>query len=142
MEHPPLSTSVDNRVGNVGPWGQTPVLDELWARMLDAAAQRLPSAIIDSWVRPCRLIAIDGDHLRIAAPNPFSRNWLLEHHLDALKAVAQDCIGGNPRISIDVDERLDSRPSETASFPAHAAVAPGTVEGLQSPVHLRRRGPR
>jgi len=98
--------------------------------MLEAAGRRLPAAIVDSWVRPCRLIAIEGDHLRIAAPNPFSRNWLLEHHLEVLKASAQDCIGGNPRISIDVDERLDSRSAGTSPFPANAPVAPGTVEGL------------
>jgi chromosomal replication initiator protein len=98
--------------------------------MLEAAGRRLPSAIVDSWVRPCRLIAIEGDHLRLAAPNPFSRNWLLEHHLEVLKAAAQDCIGGNPRISIDVDERLDTRSADTLPFPANAAVAPGTVEGL------------
>ena len=98
--------------------------------MLEAAGRRLPSAIIDSWVRPCRLIAIEGDHLRIAAPNPFSRNWLLEHHLEVLRSAAQDCIGGNPRISIDVDERLDSRSADASPFPPNAAVAPGTVEGL------------
>ena len=98
--------------------------------MLEAAGRRLPSAVVDSWVRPCRLIAIEGDHLRIAAPNPFSRNWLLEHHLDVLKASAKDCIGGDPRISIDVDERLDSRSAETSTFHANTAVALGTVEGL------------
>jgi chromosomal replication initiator protein len=98
--------------------------------MLEAAGRRLPSAILDSWVRPCRLVAIEGDHLRIAAPNQFSRNWLLEHHLEALKGAAQDCIGGDPRISIEIDERLESRPTDTPPFPAHVAVAPGTVEGL------------
>jgi chromosomal replication initiator protein len=98
--------------------------------MVEAAGRRLPNAIVESWVRPCRLVAIEGDHLRIAAPNPFSRNWLLEHHLPVLRAAAQDCIGGDPRISIEVDERLDSRPSDVAAFPPHATVAPGTVEGL------------
>ena len=105
------------------------MLESLWARVLEAVGRRLPAAVVDSWVRPCRLIAIEGDHLRIGAPNPFSRNWLLEHHLDVLKASAQDCVGGNPRISIDVDERLDSR-STDASFPANTVVAPGTVDGL------------
>jgi chromosomal replication initiator protein len=98
--------------------------------MVEAAGRRLPSAIVESWVRPCRLVAIEGDHLRIAAPNPFSRNWLLEHHLPVLKAAAQDCIGGDPRISIDVDERLDSRSADAPPVPGHVAVAPGTVEGL------------
>ena len=98
--------------------------------MVEAAGRRLPAAVVDTWVRPCRLAAIEGDHLKIAAPNPFFRTWLLEHHLAILKGAAQDCIGGDPRISIDVDERLDSKPPESLSFAPQAAIAPGTVEGL------------
>src|SRR5437667_1675642 len=98
--------------------------------MLQSAGRRLPPAIVDSWVRPCRLLAVEGDHLRIAAPNQFSRNWLVEHHLDVLKGAAQECIGGDPRVSVEVDESLDSRPTEVASFVPRAGVAPGTVEGL------------
>jgi chromosomal replication initiator protein len=98
--------------------------------MLEAVGRRLPAAVVDSWVRPCRLVAVEGDHLRIAAPNPFTRNWLLEHHLAVLKAAAQDGIGGNPRISIEVDERLESRPQEPSFFAPQPAIAPGTVEGL------------
>jgi chromosomal replication initiator protein len=97
---------------------------------VEAAGRRLPAAVVDSWVRPCRLIAVEGDHLRIAAPHTFSRNWLLEHHLAALKGAAQDCIGGDPRISIEVDERLDTRPHDSSPFAIQAAIAPGTVEGL------------
>jgi chromosomal replication initiator protein len=106
------------------------VLDELWNRVLEAIGRRLPAAVVDSWVRSCRLIAVEGDHLRIAAPNSFTRNWLLEHHLGVLKAAAQDGIGGSPRISIEVDERLESRPQEPSLFAPQPAIAPGTVEGL------------
>jgi chromosomal replication initiator protein len=97
---------------------------------VEAAGRRLPAPIVESWVRPCRLVAFEGDHLKIAAPNPFSRNWLLEHHLPVLKAAAQDCVGGDPRISIEVDEALDTRPREQAIFPGPTPVAPGTLEGL------------
>ena len=106
------------------------MLDSLWARMLEAASRRLPAPIIDSWVRPCQLIAATGDHVRIATPNIFSRNWLLQHHLEALRGAARDCIGGDPRISIEVDESLESARDDTPSFPTRAAVIPGTVEGL------------
>jgi len=50
------------------------VLDSLWGRFLDAVANKLPTSVIDQWVRPCRLLAIEGDHLRIGAPNTFSRD--------------------------------------------------------------------
>jgi chromosomal replication initiator protein len=106
------------------------VLTGLWARIVEAVGRRAPATVVDSWVRPCRLIALEGDHLRIAAPNPFSRTWLLDHHLGVLKAAAQDCLGGDPRISIEVDAHPDPSARDVSGFPAHAGVPPGTVEGL------------
>jgi chromosomal replication initiator protein len=106
------------------------VVEGLWERLLEAVGRRLPTAVVDSWVRPCRLIAVEGDHLRIATPNTFSRNWLLEHHLAVLKSAAQECIGGDPRLSIEVDDRLESRAPEPSPFATPPAIAPGTVEGL------------
>ena len=106
------------------------MLDGLWERMVEAVGRRLPAAVVDTWVRPCRLTALEGDHVKIAAPSPFFRTWLVEHHLAILKAAAQDCLGGDPRISIDVDERLDSKPLDSSPFAPQPAIAPGTVEGL------------
>ncbi len=96
--------------------------------MLESAGRRLPPAVLDSWIRPCRLVAVEGDHLRIGAPNRFSRDWLAQHHLDALQTAAQECVGGHPRVSIVVD---DSPPSEPglAATPV-ASPAPGRNEGL------------
>jgi chromosomal replication initiator protein len=75
-------------------------------------------------------MALEGDHLHIAVPNTFTRNWIIEHHLSALRGAVQDCLGGEPRISIDVDESLESRPQDSSPFATQPAIAPGTIEGL------------
>src|SRR5713101_6826163 len=80
-----------------------PVLDGLWARLLEALSGQLAPAVFDSWLRPCRLLAVEGDHLRIGAPNPFARDWLMQHHLQALQSAAEKCLGGHPQVSIFVD---------------------------------------
>jgi chromosomal replication initiator protein len=103
------------------------LIDALWARLLDAAAHRLAPTVLDSWVRPCRLLAIEGDHLRIGAPNRFSRDWLAQHHRGALEAAARDCLGGAPRLSFVIDE--DAPAPETPVTPS-AAVPPGRTDGL------------
>ena len=56
--------------------------------------------------RPASLLAVEGDHLRVGAPNPFSRDWLLQHHLESLQQAAREVIGGHPRISVVVDASL------------------------------------
>src|SRR6059036_3555192 len=80
-----------------------PALDGLWARLLEALSGQLAPAVFDSWLRPCRLLAVEGDHLRIGAPNPFARDWLMQHHLQALQRAAEKCLGGHPQVSIVVD---------------------------------------
>jgi len=49
------------------------VLDALWLRLLASLESKLPSAVLDSWIRPSRLLAVEGDLLKIGAPNKFSK---------------------------------------------------------------------
>src|SRR3989449_11343361 len=104
-----------------------PVLDGLWARLLEALSGQLAPAVFDSWLRPCRLLAVEGDHLRIGAPNPFSRDWLMQHHLQALQSAAEKCLGGHPRVSIVVDDAaataLDQPAAPTPKTPLAGPAA-------------------
>jgi chromosomal replication initiator protein len=104
------------------------VLDSLWARLLESLSRKLPDTVLDTWIRPCRLLAVEGDRLRVGAPNAFSRDWLVQHHLDALQDAAQECLGGHPRVAVVVDEAAaESAPAPT---PGRPPVTGGTAEGL------------
>jgi chromosomal replication initiator protein len=71
---------------------------------------------------------VDGDHVRIGAPNRFCRDWLAQHHLSALQSAAQDCLGGQPRVSVVIDE--NPQPAGGPVTPAVPLAAPGRTEGL------------
>ena len=86
------------------------MLDSLWNRMLTELERRLPQGALESWLRPCRLAALDGDDLRIAAPNKYTRDWLLQNHLPALESAAREIFGGNPRVGIVIDPNLPATP--------------------------------
>src|SRR3990170_2417961 len=92
------------------------MLESLWSRMLIALATKVPPAALDSWLRPCRLTAIEGDYIKIAAPNTYTRDWLHQHHTESLQAAAREVLGGNPRVSLDIDREIPSpgaAPNET-----------------------------
>ncbi len=107
--------------------GSQPILDGLWARLLEASSGQLPPAVFDSWLRPCRLLAVEGDHLRIGAPSRFSRDWLMQHHLQALQSAAEKCLGGHPQVSIVVDDAaataLDQPAAPTPKTPLAGPAA-------------------
>src|SRR5256712_1047954 len=83
---------------------------------------------MDSWVRPCRLLALEGDPLRFGAPNRFSRDWLAQHHLDALQHAAQEVVGGHPRVTVVEDEAATTEAAPAVTSPRGGGA--GTVEGL------------
>ena len=104
------------------------MLDSLWAQLLESLSRKLAPTVFDSWIRPCRLLAAEGDHLRIGAPNPFSRDWLTQHHLDALQHAAQEVVGGHPRVTIVVDEAAATEAAPVVTPPRGGGA--GTAEGL------------
>jgi len=103
------------------------MLEGLWTRLLSSLEHKIPEAALDTWVRPSRLMAVQGDRLQIAAPNQFSRDWLAEHYLPALAAAAQDCLGGNPQVSIVVDAAPAPAPpvGDDAALPPPTSTASG-----------------
>jgi chromosomal replication initiator protein len=98
------------------------MLEALWGRMLISLATRVPPAVLDSWLRPCRLAAVEGDHVKIAAPNTYTRDWLHQHHTESLQAAAREVLGGNPRVSLDIDRDAPSpAPAQNETEPPVAA---------------------
>src|SRR5258706_2389114 len=83
-------------------------LDAVWARLLDAAATRLRPEVIDAWIRPCHLLAVEADRWRVAVPDRLLRDRLAQHHLDPLQDSAPEVAGGQPRILLVVDTPLGS----------------------------------
>src|SRR5262245_8334385 len=104
------------------------MLTSLWDRLLAAVAANTPDKALESWLRTCHLVAIDGDHLRIRAPNKHARDWLLQHHTESLVHAARQVLGGNPQLSFEADR--DSSAAAVPRMPRDPLVPPST--GLAS----------
>jgi chromosomal replication initiator protein len=83
----------------------------------DKAGTKFAQAL-ETWLRPSRLLSVDGDQLQIAVPNRFARDWLLQHHLEPLRAAIKECLGGEPRVDVIVDPRVERSGPEAGPTPA------------------------
>jgi chromosomal replication initiator protein len=106
------------------------MLDALWDRLLTVLEAAAPDKTLESWLRTCRLIAIDGDRLIVRAPSTQVRDWLLQNHLAALEDAARHVIGGNPQISIEGSARQRIPRPPVSRTPREAA--PAVATGLAS----------
>jgi chromosomal replication initiator protein len=106
------------------------MLDSLWQRLLTDMERRVPPTSLESWLRPCRLASLDGDHLQIAAPNKYTRDWVLQNHLPAIEAAARDVIGGQPRVSVQLD--ADPRPPTPTAAASMTQASHALSSGLSA----------
>jgi len=94
------------------------MLDSLWTRLLTALEGRIPETAIESWLRPCRVVAMDGDVIRVAAPNKYSRDWLVQHYTETIQSAARTVLGGTPVVSIEIDREPERAPAPVREVPA------------------------
>ena len=101
------------------------MVEALWARLLAVLEGQVPESVLESWLRPCRLLAVDGNRLRIVAPNKFTRDWIGEHHVDTIQVAARTVLGGNPQVSIE----MDAEPERSATI-SRERVPGGALDDL------------
>jgi chromosomal replication initiator protein len=101
------------------------MVEALWARLLAVLEGQVPESVLESWLRPCRLLAVDGNRLRIVAPNKFTRDWIGEHHVDTIRVAARTVLGSNPQVSIE----MDAEPERSAAI-SRERVPGGALDDL------------
>jgi chromosomal replication initiator protein len=109
--------------------GNLSTSDTLWSRLLVALEPNIQPTALESWIRPCRLAGIDGDHLRVAAPSEFVCEWVIRHHLEALQAAARTILGGDPRVSVEVNRHAPRAPEVHGN---RIGIAPSPVPANQN----------
>jgi chromosomal replication initiator protein len=100
------------------------MLESLWTRLLTILERKLPATTMENWVRPCRVSALNGDHLRIAAPSKFTRDWMAQHHTDVIQNAVREVLGGNPRITFEVDREAPAPDRGEPPIAGEPAAAP------------------
>ena len=100
--------------------------EDLWSRLLEDLAGRLPPHVLDTWIRPGEILACRDNRLDLGFPNKFSRDYVAEHYRSDLQTAAAACLG--PRIHVSL-----------GLAPAHAAPPPPAPPAATAPATLDTR---
>lgn len=104
-------------------------LAEAWEVLAGAVRERVQPEQYETWFRRAALVGLDGDCVRIAVQNKFSRDWLRNYYLEPLRAAAAAVFGGERRIELEVDPELTPARPPIANSQPHEAVFPGNGNG-------------
>ncbi len=105
-------------------------MGDIWSEALSAVRPRLTQATFDMWLAPVRLDRIDGDCLRLSAPNRFVKDWFETHYLDCVMDALGEVSQQSYRVDIEVvpeaEAATDPPPNGHAQTAADAE-APGAA---------------
>jgi chromosomal replication initiator protein len=92
--------------------------NELWQSALEALERKFTKPVFEMWIKPIRLISLEGNELHLAVNTSFARDWV-ENRLKAdIVQVLGDIFGEQLTLRFSVEERGQQQTAE------HAPIAP------------------
>ena len=94
-----------------------------WVGAREALKSRLGSEVVSRWLDPLTVANATDQTVVLEAPNPFFRDWVLSHYLEALRAQS----GGRDLQLVCAETAVGAHPSPAAARPMPAkdpAVSP------------------
>jgi chromosomal replication initiator protein len=111
---------------------RTGSLEELWSALQSAVRTRVQPGQFETWFRRAALVHADGEVVRIALQDGFSRGWLDSYYREVIEQAAKEISGSPRRVEFVVDPEAVARParpgSENPPGSPGAAAAPPSLD--------------
>jgi chromosomal replication initiator protein len=109
--------------------GQTGISNELWISALDALERKYSKPIFEMWLKPIRLVALNGAEIVLSVQSPFARDWV-ENRLKAdISEVLAELLG--EEITLRFVVAADAVTAQESPAEAHAAALRGASEDIR-----------
>ena len=68
-------------------------MEILWNKTANIIKEKLSQQNFETWIRPIRITFMEGNLVRLAVPNRFFRDWLVENYLAVINASLKSAAG-------------------------------------------------
>jgi len=103
--------------------GPSDISNELWQSALTALERRFSKPIYEMWIKPLRLVSLNGNELLLAVQNNFARDWVENR----LKTQIIEALAETFGTVFDLQFVVVEQPGETPAPEGGAAVQTGPV---------------
>ena len=105
-------------------------MDILWEKATKIIKERVSQQNFDTWIRPIRITALEADRVRMAVPNRFFRDWLVENYLDLIRESVKSAAGVPFHVEFIVEQ--DIRPDTSEVMGESAPTSEKNLPGKTS----------
>ena len=79
-------------------------MDILWEKTFKIIKEKVNQQNLETWICPIRIHSMEGDQIRLAVPNRFIRDWLIENYLDLIRESIKSAAGVPLQVTFMVEQ--------------------------------------
>ena len=79
-------------------------MEILWEKVVKIIKENINQQNFETWISPIRINAMEGDQIRLAVPNRFIRDWLVENYFDLIRESIKSAAGVPLQVTIFVEQ--------------------------------------
>jgi chromosomal replication initiator protein len=57
-------------------------VDNLWEESIKIIKEKISPQNFETWIRPLKVVSLEGNHASLSVPNKFFKDWLTENYRD------------------------------------------------------------
>jgi len=74
-------------------------MEAFWGKTTKFIQEKISKQNFDTWIKPIKIIAMEDQHVQLAVPNKFFKDWLLDNYTSTIKQSLKAAAG----IDVDID---------------------------------------
>jgi chromosomal replication initiator protein len=79
-------------------------LEILWEKSLQIIKEKVSQQNFETWIRPVKIVSMEGNHIHLSVPNKFFKDWLLENYHTIIKDSMASLVGNDINVDFNVSQ--------------------------------------
>jgi chromosomal replication initiator protein len=83
-------------------------LEILWEKSLQIIKEKVSQQNFETWIRPIKIVSMEGSHIHLSVPNKFFKDWLLENYHSVIKDSIVSLVGNDINVNLNVSQEHEN----------------------------------
>ena len=87
-------------------------IKDIWSQILDKLSSLVKKTSIKTWIRPCKVIAINSEEIVIAVKNEFTRKFIMQSFSESIYQASKEVLAASIKLRLVVDHETAEETSK------------------------------
>jgi chromosomal replication initiator protein len=79
----------------------------IWENSLKIIKEKVSQQNFETWIRPIKIVSMEGTHIHLSVPNKFFKDWLAENYHPIIKNSIASLVGTDIKVDFLISQDKD-----------------------------------